>query len=318
MRTFLISSLMVVAAGLMACGSDSRTPSGGPPVASEEFCNEFVDAVCNNVARCDCSTADADCRSSLTADCGGAGGFFGPEARARVAAGTVRYSETAAGNVIGALRAQTSCENPLVALDWALLEVFTFGGTFAGTLAPGASCAATTGDAPFGGECANGICGDFGGGSLQCIGLAGLGAPCGVGTNVACADLNATFASLESADILLRCNVAPGATTGTCAARLAVGAACTRLDECESTRCEGDVCVARLANGVACDNDNECVSGLCDPIGPTSVCTALGSRPDGDTCSNDSDCSSGACNSVCVPGICSVADSPPSASPPAP
>lgn len=310
MRNVLLSASLLTALVLVGCGDDRRT---GPStaLAIDDFCTEFVDAVCDDVAPCSCgATADADCRSDLAANCGGASGVLSPEVRARVTAGTVVYDANAAGALVAQLRAQTSCDNPIIAAGWGIEETFTFGGVLTGTLTPGASCTGGSGS-PFGGPCAEGICTDVDG-APRCIGLAALGEPCGMGIDSICIDLDAEFSSLESGTLLLRCNVASGATTGTCAALLADGATCARPAECASGRCEATVCAAPAANGADCVDDSECSSGFCRSAGATSVCAAAAAVNNGGACMDDSECVSGACrNDVCVAGICSTFESTP-------
>lgn len=315
MRHALLSAFLLSALTLAACGDSRRPPSNSPPVALADFCNEFVDAVCDATVRCTCSpTADADCRSDLAATCGSTGGFIGPEVQARITAGTVVYDAAAAGRLIGLVRAQSTCDNPILDTGWGIGEVLTFGGTVTGTRTPGMSCTPSSGS-PFGGECQTGMCADTG----RCIGFAGLGAPCGTGTDALCVDLDATFTSFESADILLRCNVAPGGTTGTCGARLAVGGTCGSTLDCASNRCEMGVCVAALANGDPCGSSDECDSGFCRFGTTTSVCAAAHAVNNGGACTDDAECVSGSCKAdVCVPGICGVYDAPTPAPAPAP
>lgn len=311
MRYALVSASLLTALVLIGCGDSKRAVPTGTPVAEAEFCNELVDALCDSAVRCDCSpTADADCRADLASTCGGAGGIFGPEIHARVAAGTVVYSPTAAGAVIARLRAQTTCDNPILDVGWGFDDVLTFGGTLTGTLAPGASCTTGTGSSPFGGECANGVCTDVGG-TPRCIGFAALGDACGMGIDKICVDLDAAFTSLDDANILLRCNVAPPATTGTCTALLANGAPCADRQECASSRCEGSVCAATLTNGDTCGSNRDCSSGFCRSSGAMSVCAAAGTVSNGGVCTADGDCASGACKAdVCAPGVCDVYSAP--------
>lgn len=316
MRHAFLTVPVLTALALAGCGKSTRNTPPSTPVALADFCTGFVDSICTNVARCSCSpTADADCRADLANTC--ANQFISPEVQARITAGTVTYNASAAGAMIAGLHAQTSCDNPMTIFGWGIREVFTFGGTLNGTKAPGAACTGGTGGAPFGGECANGMCMSTGSEPTTCWGFVGLGAPCGLGINSICVDLNATFTSLDNADILLRCNVAAGATTGTCAARLANGASCSSSYDCASDRCDPDVCVAALANGVACSSSGDCLSGYCRYAGTTSVCAAAGAIADGSACTDDQECASGTCPaSVCVPGICATYDTP--APPPMP
>lgn len=306
MRNIFFSASLIAALSLVGCGDDTRPGPTATPVAIDEFCTEFVDAVCDDVATCSCgATADADCRSELATNCGGAAGVFGPDVRARVEAGTVIYDADAAGALVAQLRTQTSCNNPIVALGWNIGDLFTFGGVLSGTLAPGASCAGG-GESPFGGACASGVCTEVGG-APRCIALAGLGAPCGIGVDAVCADVNASFTSLENADFLLRCNIAAGATMGTCAALLAEGATCARAAECASGRCASTVCAPPLANGAECVDDNECSSGFCRSTSAEFACAAAATVNNGGACGDDAECVSGACQrDVCIASICNT------------
>jgi len=308
MRNILLSALVLTALVLVGCGDDTRP--GATPLAIDDFCADFVDAVCDDVAACSCgATADADCRSDLATNCGGADGVLSPAVRARVTAGTVVYDANAASALLAQLRADASCDNPIIAVGWGIEEVFTFGGVLTGTLAPGATC---MDESPFGGACADGICTNVGGGASRCIGIAGLGEPCGLGIDSACIDLNATFSSLESGGLLLRCNIASGATTGTCAALLADGATCAGPDECASDRCEATVCAPPLANGADCFVGSECSSGFCSGSGASAVCAAAATVNNGGACMDDNECVSGACQrDVCVEALCATVGSEP-------
>lgn len=299
------SAWSIAVLALIGCGDDTRPPPTSTPVAIDDFCNEFVDSICDNVARCDCSpTADADCRSDLATTCGGASGVLSPTTRAHITAGTTVYDAAAAGRVIAQLRGATSCGNPIVAVGWGIDELLTFGGTLKGTKSAGAACDAT-GSSPIGGECLLGACTSMGGGSARCIGFAGLGATCGV-DNV-CVDLNMTISSLENTDFLLRCDIVSGATTGTCAALLANAAACGNPRDCASGRCEMGGCVPAVANGAMCNDSRECASGFCRMTGPAGTCVAANSVIDGGACMDDAECVSGACQAdLCVPGICGL------------
>jgi len=309
MRNVLLSASVLTALALVGCGDDTRGESNA--VAIDGFCADFVDAVCDDVAACSCgATADADCRSDLATNCGGASGVLSPAVRARVTAGTVVYDANAAGALLARLRADASCDNPIVAFGWGVEEVFTFGGVLTGTLTPGASCLGG-GESPFGGPCAEGICTNVDG-AARCIGLADLGEPCGMGIDSVCLDLNASFASLVGGDLLLRCDIASGATTGTCAALLADGATCAGPEDCASDRCEATVCAAPLANGANCVDGSECSSGFCRSSGATSVCAAAAAVNNGGACMDDSECVSGACrNDVCVEALCASFGSEP-------
>jgi hypothetical protein len=314
MRISLTATSLLAAIALVGCGDDdSRTP-GGPPVAIDDFCTEFVDTFCDRIAACNCSpTADADCRADLAGECSRADGILGSEARARIDAGKVRYSPAAAGALFARVRASSSCDNPLLSLGWSFPDLLTFGGTFSGTTAPGAACTDT--GAPIGGECTNGICQLTMTGGI-CIGLAGRGAACGMGMPYLCADTSAPFMGLDDPDILLRCNVAMGASTGTCADRLANGGTCGSNVDCASARCDMNTCAAKLANGTACDSDEDCDSDFCEPGELRGTCASRGAAPDGARCINNSDCASDECrNNVCVAGICGLYDPP--APPPA-
>ncbi len=73
---------------------------------------------------------------------------------------------------------------------------------------------------------------------------------------------------------------------------LALGASCTRDDECRSNQCEGNVCV--------CRHDSDCPSGqVCrTPITGSNRCEKgedIGSRPVNALCERDSDCLSNKC-----------------------
>jgi hypothetical protein len=310
MRLSLTATSLLAAFALVGCGDDdARTPSG-PPVAVDDFCPEFVDAICDAVVRCDCSpTADADCRADLAETCDGDNGFLGATTRARIDSGKVRYDAAAAGAVIAKLRGVSTCDNPLLALRWTFTDVLTFEGVFRGTVAPGGAC--TTTSTPIGGECANGICQETMGGGV-CIGFAGLGASCGMGMPTLCANLSVPFTSFDNPDFLLRCDIPMGATTGTCAARLANGGTCGSDSECQSDRCDMNICSQKLANGAMCMGDDECDSGFCqsDATGQTCATRGAGAAV-GASCTGASDCESDECrDGVCVAGVCGLYDPP--------
>jgi len=309
MRNVLLSASVLTALALVGCGDDTRPASTG--VAIDGFCDDFVDAICDDVAACSCgATADADCRSELATNCGGASGVLSPAVRARVTAGTVVYDANAAGALLAQLRAEASCDNPIIAVGWDVTEALSFGGVLSGTLAPGASCVGG-GDSPFGSACAEGLCTNVDG-AARCIGLAGLGEPCGMGIDSVCLDLNAPFATLVGGDLSLRCNIASGATTGTCAALLADGATCAGPDECASDRCEATVCAPPLANGADCFVGSECSSGFCSGSGASAVCAAAATVNNGGACMDDNECVSGACQrDVCVEALCATVGSEP-------
>ncbi len=310
MRFRISLTALLAALALVGCGDDDdRTPSS-PPVAADAFCTEFVDSFCDRIARCDCSpTADADCRADLTETCGRAEGILGTETRARIASGKVTYDAASAGAFFARVRSSTSCENPLVELGWTFSDLISFGGTFRGTTMPGGACA--TANTPIGGECATGLCQETGTGNV-CIGLAGPGAACGMDIPFLCANTSAPFTGFDDPDILLRCDIAMGATTGTCAARLANGAACANRTDCASSLCAMDVCAPKLANGATCDGDEECDSAFCrgDTMGQT--CATPSNAAIGAACMADSDCGSDQCrDGACVAAICGLYSPPP-------
>jgi hypothetical protein len=310
MRFSLTATSLLAALALVGCGDDdARTPSG-PPVAIDDFCTEFVDAFCDNIARCDCSpTADADCRADLANTCGGANGILGPEARARIDSGKVRYDAASAGAVFARVRATSSCDNSLLSLGWTFSDVLTFGGVFRGTTAAGAACSTT--NSPVAGECANGICQETMSGGI-CIGLAAAGAPCGMGMPYLCANTTLPFTSLEDSDLLLRCDIPMGATSGVCAARLANGGTCGSELDCASTICDGMVCAPQRAAGAMCADDSECVSGFCEMTPDGGTCRTRSLAPVGASCTDPNDCESDECrDGVCVAGICGLYDPPP-------
>jgi hypothetical protein len=314
MRYALLTLSLFAALAVTGCGKAKRAAPPSTPVALADFCTEFVDAICPNVGRCACSpTAEADCRADLATTC--PSDIAGPDVQARVAAGTVTYDANAAGAMIATLAAQTSCDNPMTIFGWGITDVFTFGGTLNGTKAPGAPCSAGTGGGPFGGECAQGVCtAPSSTAPTTCWGMIGLGAPCGAGISGICVDLDASFTSLEDANILLRCNIPAGAGTGTCAARLANGAACSSPDECASLYCDGttSLCAPGLANGVECMNSTDCASGYCNYSASPSVCAASGVVANGGACTDGAECVSTVCQGGrCVPGICSTYSPPP-------
>ena len=310
-QTVLLMSLFsLTAVALIGCGDDDGTPPTGTSVALADFCPQFVDAVCDNVARCACGpTADADCRASSLVDCQDS--MVGPELRARITSGTIVYNASAAGALIAMVRAETSCENPMTNAGWTVADVFTFGGMFSGTLPAGATCNGGSGGAAIAGECLGGVCGGASGGTETCYHLAGLGEPCGTGISSLCVDLGASYTSFEGNGMLLRCNVAAGASTGTCAALVANGAACAEAQECESVRCEGGVCAPALANGEACVDSTECLSHVCDYAATPSVCAPMGTVAVGGACTGEQQCISGVCRGdVCVAPACGLYSEP--------
>lgn len=310
--TFLLTSLLALTAvTLVGCGDDDATPPTSTPVALADFCPQFVDAICDNVARCSCSaTADADCRADLTDTCPNS--IVGPDIRAHIGSGTVVYDASAAGAMIAGVRAETSCENPMTTFGWRVADVFTFGGMLNGTVAAGATCDAGSGDSPIGGECLDGVCsGGSGGGPAICVHLAGIGEPCGTGISSLCVNLDARFTSLEGSDLLLRCNVAAGASTGTCAALLASGAACAAVQDCASHRCEAGVCAPGVANGEACSSSLECLSSFCDYSATPSACAPASTVAISGACTDDQQCVSGVCRgNVCVGAVCGLYSEP--------
>jgi hypothetical protein len=307
--------LVCGAAALAGCGDDDRGGGGGggsTPIPQAMFCDEFVDAMCDRVERCDCGTAASTmCRTSFGAECGGSGGFLGPEVQARITAGTVRYDAAAAGRLVAGLRADTGCGNPVTTLGWRFSDVLTFGGVLTGTKAAGEACAAS-GDNPFGSECANGVCAEVSEGTNRCIGFAGMGSACGREMPILCANLSAPFTDFEDSSVLLRCDE----TTMQCAARLADGAMCSSREDCASQNCDASgetpMCAPKLADGMPCEFDAVCASGYCDYDVDPSVCAAKPNRPLGAACNDDSQCASGTCmgdrcvNETC--GIVSVED----------
>jgi hypothetical protein len=311
MRKVLPLPLLLAALSLVGCSEDDERTLGGPPVPLEDFCTEFVETFCKRVAACDCSpTADADCRADLTSECTAADGILGTETRARLASGALVYNAAAAGALFARVGASNSCDNPLLSLDWTFKDAITFGGVFRGTVAPGGACTAT--NSPIGSDCTNGICQETMSGGV-CIGLAALGAPCGMGMPFLCVDAEASFTGLENSDILLRCDVAAGASTGTCANRLANGATCSGGLECASNVCDGTMCAPQLMEGAGCSDNNECASGYC-AMRDGAFCSTPSRGPNGASCNIAIECESNECrDNVCVPGICGLYDPPPSA-----
>jgi hypothetical protein len=271
------------------------------------FCQHWVEALCDYTERCGCgSDAGAKCRTQYAAACE-AGGFFGGLGSA-VAAGTVIYDPVAADALLARFRApEPSCvEEPFVDLRLSSDELYSWAGTFSGTLGLGSACSHPVSYKGGVSDCRSDLaCAPKSGGGATCVALVGLGEDCDVsgdenlqGSSARiCFDHRApdSDGEYESAFDSLSCVPASaGSSRHICSRELGVGNSCDGGDACESGRCVSSgggakACAAPLADGATCVASSDCESGSCYG----SVCGAP--KADGDPCLVDADCQSGSC-----------------------
>lgn len=286
MRGSIIGWCALLGALASGCLSESHQPTD--PVALDQFCGSFFDAVCGPLEDCGCGMATVnDCRAEERRLCAG---FPSPELVQAVEEGRVVYDSVVAAALLERLRSR-GCEGFVAALDWRVEDLFDLGGTFAGTGAAGAPCE------PLGfeliSECAVGTCAPGSGGDT-CRTSVDDGATCD--REHQCVDLDAPLENGMAIErLVLRCETAGGGDTGVCRTWVPEGGACATAGECWTSRCEGDVCVTAMP-GAECLSTRECSTGhYCSGLRCVS-----GERPDGEACDDAAACAS----RVCVAGIC--------------
>jgi hypothetical protein len=293
MRACLMVGLLLVGCGESHAGSQ-------PPIAREDFCSRWAEAVCAAQARCDCASVIATCVSSYARSC--EVNFFGDEVLAGIASGDVVYDGLAAAAQIERYEGVAICADHWGALGFEIRDIFTQGGVIRGTLEAGESCDVRN---DLISECREGIC--MGG---QCIGFVDEGAECDathrcidLDRALTDATLDALFGFLErNGDIWLRCEIPAGSPSGTCAPLLPAGAPCASSADCESLSCDA-TCRVLLPNGAECASRGQCASRYCEIDLASPICAdqALPGAP----CTTDSGCTSDSCDgSVCVSYIC--------------
>jgi hypothetical protein len=298
------------------------TEAGAAPEV-QTFCEAWVEARCSYVESCGCgAAAAAQCRTEFAPTCG-PDGFFAGVANA-VASGTVIYDPAAAN----ALLARFQAVDPLCVeetfRDMRLTsdELYSWAGTFVGTLELGDPCSLPVGYKGGFSDCREGACAPRASGGNVCIALVGLGETCDGAGNESldtatelCFDERPSDSDgeYESAFDSLSCVPdAPGSSTLVCSRGLADGEPCYGKEACGSGRCEfvdtgAGACSPQLASGEACTDPQDCVSGVCDFSVMPNVCGTQ--KADGEPCTFDGDCVNGRCLSisgmlgVCGPGL---------------
>jgi hypothetical protein len=243
----------------------------GAPVAIDDFCASYGDALCHAPPGCGCGAdAPLNCFRHVAARCDDSGGALGPAMRASIDLGRATYDAEAAGRLIQAVRdASADCAHAPSSIDLDLLIVLT--GTVHGELAPGAPCDATT---PF-----------------ECV----LGSEC-LGAPAACTGARAPCAALavcESDELHAPRLVCSG---DACDHGAPPGAACsptcaTVCDEAGSATS----CACAIEDGATCASDRECQSGDCI----AAVCGAPAMHL-GEVCADGQACAEG----TCAAGVC--------------
>ncbi len=189
----------------------------------------------------DASTADGEARDSATLHHDAGSGDAG---RAAIGAACTEGTACASGACVDGFCCTTACAGTCMACAAAITGSTngTCAPAVAGTACGGASC--TAGEASSGGTCGGGTCN---------LGAVTACSPytCNAAGTACLAHCSADGDCAASGDF---CQT-PGATTGTCVARLGVGTACTGEDQCASGFCYGSPSVCQ---------PNSCGDGIQD------------------------------------------------------
>lgn len=242
------------------------------PIAIEDFCVAYAQALCTAPPGCGCGDAPLNCIHYANARCGDVGGALSPEMRASIDAGDALYDASAAGRAIQAIvDASTDCARAPASIDLDFLIAVT--SAVHGDLAPGAACDPS---APF--ECVAGswcrdsgdfvhlcsdahpICAAFGlceGTSVHAPRLVCDGDPCDRG-----APPGSVCGAGSTSDCATVCR--GDATRLVCSCPVADGDACELDADCQSGDCIAGACgtsAARLED--PCREGQACLEGTC-------------------------------------------------------
>jgi hypothetical protein len=240
------------------------------PIAAEDLCAAFGQAVC----AADCGCERPTCADDARADCEGMYGAMNPPTRAAIASGEVTYDALAAARAIAGIDAavRDCAHQPRIVLADLLAAT---GAVFGPRISPSGSCnPEDRWPCERGSRCVYDF--DF---AYRCEpSPAGNGGEC----------LSFGFCSFRWPPEL-RCGGA------TCDLGAPPGAGCP-LDRCATTYCQGGYCGCELAVGEACSQDEPCASGHCRD----GVCSAALLSMLGGACTRSTGCGEG----VCVEGRC--------------
>ncbi len=279
-----LSGIVCLAQG---CLAESHSPSS--PVALEDFCGRFFDALCGPLDGCGCGlVASTSCRAEERMICGS---FLSTALQDAIADGSLRYDPDAAAALLSRLE-ERGCDGFVQALDWRVRDLFDLGGVFVGDRAVGERCESLGFELVS--VCRLGSCSSGSGGGV-CRGSVGEGERCD--RTHRCVDLDRDLSLGGSVEQwVLRCEPdTPGSDAGTCRRWVDEGAACAEPVVCWTGRCEGGVCAAAEVAG-ECLSTRECAAGLyCQ-----NLACALGGAPEGAPCDDAAACAS----EVCVGGRC--------------
>jgi hypothetical protein len=241
-----------------------------------------------------------------------AGGAFASLASA-VEAGDLLYDPAAADALFSRLhQPEPLCvEEAFRALRLDSVELYSLGGVFRGTRAPGSPCTMAVGYKGGISDCGEGVCAPDGSGGGICIRFVGPGEECDASgddhfdstTARLCHDrrLADSDGEYESAFDSLSClPTTTGSPTRVCVGQIADGEPCQHSSSCQSGACLGSpdagLCSAKLMDGEPCAAHGDCQSGACQN-GEPRVCGAP--LADAEPCEYSSEaCASGFCNDL--------------------
>ena len=271
-----------------------------------EFCRDFYGTICQQLWRCGCSEKALErCERELE-DCPHHSFFQALEQALEQR--QLRYDGQAATRMLARLRDDPAlCEDQFVALGFDSYSGHTFGGTFLGTLPPGAECGeADDKSRPGVSLCQEAhLCLTAADGVTRCVAAAAEGAPCPLvpsDPGSSCFEHKAADSdgNLTSAHADLSCVPAtPRADMGTCRRGAPDGSACSNAAQCASGLCRSDetgtsaACAQPLSNDAECTDPAECSSGRCNFFEDPPRCAERLS--DALECLIDEDCANGAC-----------------------
>ena len=285
------------------------SPDVGPDaIAPGGFCDALATALCASRSDCGCGFNPNDCAQTAQS-C--RDNLFGPPVRDAVQNGSIIYDGRAAKQLVDTLGAAApACADALETLSWTYADVVDFGGTFRGTLSPGARCTLMF-EFLEPNECDQGVCIDQNG-VLRCAPIVDLGGTCNTSSSF-CVDLSAPIDPRRNVSdtIASACvGFVEGVSTGVCSPRQPVAERCIDDGWCQSLRCEQNACADPLQNGEMCQGISDCTSGYCAVSTSSTSSTAMGLCEPGDAalqaaCATDLECASNTCRGgVCVSAAC--------------
>lgn len=302
----LLAGMWAIVAACSPASDVDRGEGSSQAGMAVSFCEDFFDAVCQQLWRCGCNERALEICEYQLESCSEEGFFL--SLKEGIAKGWLRYDPAAADAVLARMTdAPEACDDQFVVLGFDSVSGHTFGGVFRGTLDAGSECEPDRKAEPGVSYCREGLLCLLASDQVhRCAPIAAPGEACPVvpeDPGSSClerrpVDPDGTFTSAQS-DLACVPDTA-GSETGTCQRGAADGTHCAHHSQCDSGFCqvtEGEevqsTCARRAANGRTCFEPNACDSGRCDFSMDPPTCAEP--SPKGGDCLIAEDCASGHC-----------------------